>query len=70
VKTHFNGVKDNLQLKISDNGVGKHLNAKAIGTGFGKHLVDLLTRQIDGKLIMNGSDATMILINLKSPFSA
>ena len=55
----------NYQLKISDNGVGKGLDAKVKGTGFGTQLVDLLTRQIDGKLIQDVSNGTMILINFK-----
>jgi two-component sensor histidine kinase len=62
--------KDHFQLKISDNGVGKALDAKAIGTGFGTQLVDLLTRQIDGKLIQDVSDGTLILINFKRPMAA
>jgi two-component sensor histidine kinase len=57
--------ENNFQLKISDNGVGKFLDAKAKGTGFGTQLVDLLTRQIDGKLIQDVSNETMILIDFK-----
>ncbi|MCC5929203.1 MAG: hypothetical protein JJU28_08170 [Cyclobacteriaceae bacterium] len=57
--------EDNFQLKISDNGVGMVLGAKVKGTGFGTQLVDLLTRQIDGKLIQDVSNGTMILIQFK-----
>jgi two-component sensor histidine kinase len=57
--------EDKFQLEISDNGVGNSIDAKAKGTGFGTQLVDLLTRQIDGKLIQNVSNGTMILINFK-----
>uniref|UniRef100_UPI0025B83DB3 sensor histidine kinase n=2 Tax=Cecembia sp. TaxID=1898110 RepID=UPI0025B83DB3 len=57
--------EDNFQLKISDNGVGKSSDEKAKGTGFGTQLVDLLTRQIDGKLMQDVSNGTMILINFK-----
>jgi two-component sensor histidine kinase len=57
--------ENNFQLKISDNGVGKSLDAKAKGTGFGSQLVDLLTRQIDGQLIQDVSNGTMILIDFK-----
>lgn len=60
---HLN--EDNFQLKISDNGVGKVVDAKAKGTGFGTQLVDLLTLQIDGKLIQDVSNGTKILINFK-----
>ncbi len=55
----------NYQLMISDNGVGKPLEEKAKGTGFGTQLVELLTHQIDGKLIQEVSNGTMILINFK-----
>lgn len=33
--------------------------------GFGTQLVELLTRQIDGKLIQDLTNGTMILINFK-----
>ncbi|MCL6261489.1 hypothetical protein M3O96_20485 [Aquiflexum sp. TKW24L] len=65
-----NLAKDNFQLKISDNGVGKPLFGKALGTGFGTQLVDLLTRQIDGKLIQDVSNGTMILINFERQVAA
>ncbi|MFD2202682.1 sensor histidine kinase [Shivajiella indica] len=58
--------EDDFQLKISDNGVGKPLEAKVKGTGFGTQLVDLLTRQIDGKIIQDVTNGTRILINFKS----
>ena len=57
--------EDNFQLKISDNGVGKSPDTKAKGTGFGMQLVDLLTRQIDGNLVQEVSNGTLILINFK-----
>jgi two-component sensor histidine kinase len=62
--------EDNFQLKISDNGVGKSSDEKAKGTGFGTQLVDLLTRQIDGKLMQDVSKGTMILINFKRQVAA
>jgi two-component sensor histidine kinase len=57
--------EDTFQLRISDNGVGKSLDTKAKGTGFGTQLVDLLTRQIDGEMIQEVSNGTMIIINFK-----
>lgn len=62
--------KDNLSLKISDNGIGKSLNTKAKGTGFGTQLVDLLTRQIDGKLVQEVNNGTIISINFKRQMAA
>lgn len=57
--------KENFILKISDNGIGKSVNTKTKGTGFGTQLVDLLTRQIDGKLQENNENGTMISINFR-----
>lgn len=51
-----------LQLSIIDNGVGKAENASIKGTGFGTQLVDLLTRQLDGKLTQTVENGTMISI--------
>jgi two-component sensor histidine kinase len=45
--------------------VGKPVDEKAKGMGFGTQLVDLLTRQIDVKLMQDISNGTMILINFK-----
>lgn len=61
--SHLN--EEDFQLKISDNGVGKPIYAEVKGTGFGTQLVELLTRQIDGQLIQEISNGTMIQINFK-----
>ncbi|MES2518936.1 MAG: histidine kinase dimerization/phosphoacceptor domain -containing protein [Bacteroidota bacterium] len=60
----------NLKLSVSDNGVGKTLNASPKGTGFGTQLVDLLTRQIDGKLVQEIHNGTIISINFKRQIAA
>jgi two-component sensor histidine kinase len=60
----------NFKLKVSDNGIGKTLNASPKGTGFGTQLVDLLTRQIDGKLVQEVSNGTIISINFKRLMAA
>lgn len=62
--------KDNLSLKISDNGIGKSLDTKVKGTGFGTQLVDLLTRQIGGKLTQEVREGTSISINFKRQMAA
>jgi two-component sensor histidine kinase len=51
-----------LQLSVTDNGVGKVINATPHGTGFGTQLVDLLTRQLDGKLTQRIENGTTISI--------
>jgi two-component sensor histidine kinase len=60
----------NLNLKVSDNGIGKKINSLPLGTGFGTQLVDLLTRQIDGKLEQEFNNGTMISIKFKRQFVA
>ncbi len=50
-----------LFLQVSDNGIGKPELAHAKGTGFGTQLVELLTKQLDGKMnliIDNGTFVT------------
>ena len=61
---------DNLSLKISDDGIGKTLNTPAKGTGFGTQLVELLTQQIDGKLVQKINNGTLIIINFKRQIAA
>nr|MCU0444842.1 sensor histidine kinase [Microscillaceae bacterium] len=61
---------DIFNLKISDNGIGKSTNTPSKGTGFGTQLIDLLTRQIDGKLVQEVHNGTMISINFKRPMAA
>ncbi|MBZ9730055.1 tetratricopeptide repeat protein [Salegentibacter sp. JZCK2] len=40
----------NLKLKVSDNGIGKTAGLAPKGTGFGSLLIELLTRQLNGKM--------------------
>ena len=47
-----------LYLKVADNGIGKPSGTKHKGTGFGTQLIDLLTKQLEGKMhlvIANGT---------------
>jgi two-component system, sensor histidine kinase PdtaS len=57
--------KENFTLIIKDNGIGKIPNGIAKGTGFGTQLVDLLTRQINGKLAHEMNGGTTVTINFK-----
>ncbi len=41
-----------LQLMVSDNGIGKKYKNKTGGTGFGTQLIQLLTKQLDGKMTL------------------
>ena len=40
----------NLKLEVSDNGIGKTAGVAPKGTGFGSQLIELLTRQLNGKM--------------------
>lgn len=51
-----------LQLDVIDNGVGQVLNHKHEGTGFGTRLIELLTKQLDGKMILNTNQGTSVSI--------
>lgn len=46
-------VDGTLYLTVADDGVGRINAAKASGTGFGTQLIELLTRQLDGKMQLN-----------------
>ena len=63
IKLSLQEIGDNLlQLTLADNGVGKQENAQAQGTGFGTQLVNLLTRQLDGKLTQIVENGTTVSI--------
>jgi two-component system, sensor histidine kinase PdtaS len=56
-----------LLLKISDDGIGKPVDSKAHGTGFGTQLINLLTTQLDGKLIYEINHGTIVSLAFKKP---
>lgn len=58
-----------LLLKISDNGIGKPVDGKAHGTGFGTQLINLLTTQLDGKLIYEVNHGTIVSLVFKKPIA-
>ena len=47
-----------LHLKVADNGVGTALPKTSESTGFGTQLVALLTRQLDGKMVLTAQNGT------------
>lgn len=49
-----------LTLKVADNGIGKVAGLKPRGTGFGSQLIQLLTRQLNGKMIEKNEDGTLV----------
>ena len=49
-----------LNLQVSDNGIGIQTGKEASGTGFGTQLINLLTRQLDGKMELNINMGTLV----------
>lgn len=49
-----------LHLEVSDNGIGQQENRETMGTGFGMQLVDLLCRQLQGKMHSATNNGTRI----------
>ncbi len=49
-----------LELKVTDNGIGIQKGKKSHGTGFGSQLVQLLTKQLDGRMILNQNKGTAV----------
>ena len=54
-----------LLLKIEDDGVGKQADSTPKGTGFGTQLINLLTRQLDGKLTYENLNGTTVSLFFK-----
>ncbi len=61
LKTH--GTK--LQLDVMDNGIGMSTLNKTEGTGFGTQLIQLLTKQLDGKMVLNTNKGTAVSIQFQ-----
>jgi two-component sensor histidine kinase len=55
-----------LTLRVADNGVGKVVGMAPRGTGFGSQLIQLLTQQLDGKMMEDHENGTSILFQFKT----
>tara|TARA_R110002049_G_scaffold10728_3_gene52189 strand:- start:15884 stop:17836 length:1953 start_codon:yes stop_codon:yes gene_type:complete len=51
---------DYLELKVTDNGIGIKKGSSANGTGFGTQLIALLTKQLDGKMVLQQKKGTTV----------
>ncbi|MCK0146963.1 tetratricopeptide repeat protein [Arenibacter sp. F26102] len=51
---------DHLELKVNDNGIGIKNGNMANGTGFGTQLIALLTKQLDGKMVLRQKKGTSV----------
>ncbi|WP_339657479.1 histidine kinase dimerization/phosphoacceptor domain -containing protein [uncultured Maribacter sp.] len=57
-------------LEVSDNGIGIASDKLVDGTGFGTHLVDLLVKQLDGKMILVTDQGTSVCIQFQNTKAA
>ncbi|MDL5511653.1 tetratricopeptide repeat protein [Arenibacter sp. M-2] len=49
-----------LELRVTDNGIGFQKGSKVNGTGFGTQLISLLTKQLDGKMVLHHKKGTSV----------
>jgi len=54
-----------LQLDVVDNGVGMSNSNEVQGSGFGSQLIQLLTKQLDGKMVLNTNKGTAVSIQFQ-----
>ena len=57
-------------LQVKDNGIGMPTDTQVDGTGFGTHLVDLLVKQLDGKMILVTNQGTSVRIQFQNTKAA
>ena len=70
IKISLKKVDDILQLDVMDNGVGRISGSDPQGTGFGTQLIELLTKQLDGKMVLNTNRGTSVSIQFQLPKAA
>ncbi len=56
---------ETLTLKVADNGIGKVIGLAPKGTGFGSQLIQLLTQQLNGKMLETNQDGTSVEFQFK-----
>lgn len=54
-----------LQLDVVDDGIGMSTSNEVQGTGFGSQLIQLLTKQLDGKMVLNTNKGTTVSIQFQ-----
>ncbi|SDE78664.1 Two-component sensor histidine kinase, contains HisKA and HATPase domains [Pricia antarctica] len=59
-----------LQLEVIDDGVGMVLKNEGQPSGFGIQLIELLTKQLDGKMVLNTHQGTSVSIQFQSKKAA
>lgn len=66
----FKNSKGKLQLNVIDDGVGMPIKREMPDSGFGTQLVELLTKQLDGKIQLNTHNGTSVSIQFQSKKAA
>ncbi len=56
---------ETLTLKVADNGIGKVMGLAQKGTGFGSQLIELLTQQLNGKMLETNHSGTSVEFQFK-----
>jgi len=57
-------------LDVIDDGVGMAFKNEEPGSGFGTQLIGLLTKQLDGKIVLNTHKGTSVSIQFQSKKAA
>lgn len=57
--------ENHLHLIVSDNGIGMSENPQILGSGFGSKLIQLLTRQLDGKMTLLRQKGTEVIFEFQ-----
>lgn len=65
IQISLKNIGNMLQLDVIDNGVGKDIINESQGTGFGTQLIELLTKQLDGKMVLNTNQGTSVSIKFQ-----
>lgn len=62
--------EDQLKLDVTDDGVGMQAHNNIPGTGFGTQLIRLLTKQLEGRMVLNTHKGTSVCIRFQSKKAA
>ncbi|MCS4435164.1 tetratricopeptide repeat-containing sensor histidine kinase [Aquiflexum gelatinilyticum] len=65
IKVSLSERESHLYLQVSDNGVGIGTNPEVHGSGFGTQLIQLLTRQLDGKMSLVTNSGTEVFFEFQ-----
>jgi two-component sensor histidine kinase len=65
IKVSLSERESHLYLQVSDNGIGIGTNPEIHGSGFGTQLIQLLTRQLDGKMSLVTNSGTEVFFEFQ-----